>query len=282
MRELLLTLTVLMSSAPLWHSMRLHAEEPVATRKLWDDAFRKKRAATHEGEKAESEGESYLGITIWRLRSSAPQDAAAGSAEAIKEPADWPAARVEAGTLFKPGERIRLGIESARRGHLYVLDSEQYADGSRGETRMIFPTMRTRGGDNRVAPGRLIEIPDLADTPPYVSLKRSRDDHVADVVTILVTPRPIQGVALGREPQPVTTEQLARWERDFGSAASRLELPQGAGQPRTTAEREAASSPTRRLTHDDPLPQTLYRIDKLSPKGMLIEVSLSMSAAKTP
>jgi hypothetical protein len=45
-------------------------------------------------------------------------------------------------------------------GYLYVIDREQYEDGTLGEPVQIFPTTRTRGGDNSVKPGSLIEIQD--------------------------------------------------------------------------------------------------------------------------
>ena len=80
------------------------------------------------------------------------------------------------------GRPCSLSFESARAGFLYVIDREQYADGSASEPYLIFPTSRTRGGDNRVEAGRLIEVPDQADRPNYFSVRRSRPDQVAETL----------------------------------------------------------------------------------------------------
>jgi hypothetical protein len=268
-------LLALMLTAAL--AQRVPAEENVsATRRLWDDAFRQKRVEARENKGGATTGEGYLGLTVWRLRRAAPGTSPDSLVRLTAEGGEWLAESVLAGTRFAPGERLRLGIESARRGYLYVFDAEEYADGSRGEPHLVFPTTRTRGGDNRVAAGRLIEIPDVSDTPPYFSIKVSRENHVADVLTILVTPRPLDGVRPGREPLPIAKEQLAGWERAYGAPASRLDLPHAAARPYTPAERAAASSSTRLLAHDDPLPQTLFRVDRLSGGGLWVQLSLGM------
>jgi hypothetical protein len=250
-----------------------------ATRQLWDDAFRRARAEVRQ--KTGSTGAAYLGLTVWRLRRAAAQTLPADSVRLPLDGEDWWAESVDAGTRFAPGERLRLGVESARRGYLYVIDTEENANGSQAEPRLVFPTTRTRGGDNRVTPGRLVEIPDLADTPPYFSLRRSHEGHVADVLTIFVTPHPLEGIRPGREPLPVSKEQLARWQRTYGAPASRLGLSHGQARTYTHAEHEAASSATRVLTHDDPLPQTLFRVDSPAGGGIWVQVSLGVFEEET-
>ena len=101
-----------------------------------------------------------IGVTIWRLQPTSAND---GSARVLvmeeARPTEWTPQRIEADTPLKVGERVRLSIESPRAGYLYVIDREQYADGSYGDAYLIFPTLRTRGGDNEVRPGKLIDIP---------------------------------------------------------------------------------------------------------------------------
>ena len=259
---------------------RLMAEDGTpATRRLWDDAFL--RARVEARQKTGNTGAAYLGLTVWRLRRAAADALPAGAVRLPLDGEDWWAESVDAGTRFAPGERLRLGVESARRGYLYVIDTEEDANGSQGEPRLVFPTTRTRGGDNRVTPGRLVEIPDLADTPPYFSLRRSHEGHVADVLTLFVTPRPLEGIRPARESLPVSKEQLARWQRVYGAPASRLGLSHGPARTYTHAEREAASSATRRLAHDDPLPQTLFRVDSPAGGGVWVQVSLGVREEET-
>ena len=140
---------------------------------------------------------SVIGVTLWRLRPSRPADA--GERMIVQEgprASEWLPERVSSGGRLSEGDRIRMSIEAARTGYLYVVDQEQYADGSKGEPYLIFPTTRARGGDNSVKAGRVIEIPSQDDSPPFFTLKRTRSDHVGESVIVLVTPTPIEGLAI--------------------------------------------------------------------------------------
>ncbi len=116
-----------------------------------------------------------------------------------------------------------MRIEAARTGYLYVVDQEQYADGSKGEPYLIFPTARNRGGDNSVKAGRVIEIPAQDDSPPYFTLKRIRVDHVGESVIVLVTPTPIQTLTITDKAQRLSAETLALWEKSWGGQTGATE-----------------------------------------------------------
>jgi hypothetical protein len=90
--------------------------------------------------------------------------------------------RIEAATPLNVGDRVRITVESPRSGFLYIIDREQYIDGSFGEPMLIFPTLKTRGGDNRVMPGKLIDIPAQEDQYSYFTAQPagSRRDQVAE------------------------------------------------------------------------------------------------------
>ena len=51
-----------------------------------------------------------------------------------------------------------MSIESPRSGFLYVIDREQYADGSTSDPYLIFPTQKIHAGNNAVSPGKVIEL----------------------------------------------------------------------------------------------------------------------------
>src|SRR6266446_6051279 len=72
-----------------------------------------------------------VGVTVWRLRPSRSSDEGARVLvqEGLKQ-AEWTPERIEADTPLKIGDRVRLSIESPRPGFLYIIDREQYADGS--------------------------------------------------------------------------------------------------------------------------------------------------------
>jgi len=171
------------------------------------------------------------------------------------------------------GDRLRITIESARDGYLYVVDAEQYADGSTGRPYLIFPTKRTRGGDNRVVAGRIVDIPAQDDAPPYMTMRPSRADQFSERLTLIVVKEPIADLTIGPEPLALDRQRVAAWEKRGGGGVQRFEMQSGAGTAWTAAER-AASDGTRRLTREDPPPQTLLRISSPDPAFVVFPVQV--------
>ena len=175
---------------------------------------------------------------------------------------------------LKIGEKIRLSFEAPQAGFLYVIDREKYADGSLGEPYLIFPTTRTRGGDNKVAPGLLIEIPAQDDRPNYFTLKQTRDDQIGELVTVIVAAQPLPEITIGEQAIQLAPALLAKWEKEWGAKPEVFELADGAGRPWTKAEQQAGAESTRQLSQDDPSPQTIYRVAIKPGAPMLVNVGL--------
>jgi hypothetical protein len=251
-------------------------QDEETTRKLWDTAFnpngkKPARAAGRSGTRRDYRvatprvspvgvsGDSVVGVTIWRLRPSGGADE--GERMIVHEGSDaaaWIPERVPGNAGLSEGDRVRLSIEAARTGYLYVIDREQYADGTLGEPYLIFPTTRTLGGDNHVKAGRLVDIPAQEDSPPFFTLKRSRADQVGEVLSVIVTPAPLDELQLGAQVHRVSPERVARWEKAWGGQSGRMELSDGAGKLWTKEEKEAGASGARLLNASAPGPQTLY------------------------
>jgi hypothetical protein len=217
-----------------------------------------------------------IGVTLWRLRPSSGRD---GAARVLvmenAQTSQWTPQRIEIDTPLQIGERVRLSIESPREGYLYVIDREQYADGTLGDAYLIFPTLRTRGGDNRVRPGKLIDIPAQEDSPSYFTLVPSpnRTDQVAEVLTIFVAPQPLGDLELGQNPIRLSKSDVNKWERNWSTGFERFEMVGGAGQMWTAAEKEASAiSSSRVLTQEEPTPQTVYRVSRKAKKTFIITV----------
>ena len=276
------------------------AQKEDTTRNLWDTAFspgrknpkrvgqrsgvRDYRVATRAISPAGVNGDTVVGVTIWRLR---PADVdVEGERIVVHEGEDdeeWIAERVGAGTRFAEGDRVRLTIEAARTGYLYVIEREQYADGTLGEPHLIFPPTRTRGGDNRVQSGLLVDIPAQTDRPPYLTLRRTRTDHSAEVLSFLVTKAPLEGVQISDRAQTLSAEQVAAWEKSWGGPPGRLELTGGAGQTWTRSEREASAVTARLLSSDAPVPQTIYYNPTIkSDAPFLVTIRLNYTRARKP
>lgn len=216
------------------------------------------RLASSNGDSARTEfaTESQLGLTFWKMR---PLD----------DGTRWIAERVEADTEFKDGDYLRLTIESPRTGYLYVIDRDWFADGSLGETKLIFPI---RGEDNRLIAGKLIDIPDRDQAPFRADPK---PNQAGEVLTMIVTSSPLS-LPISNKPLPISETKLMEWEETWGGSTERFELKGGAGQVRTIEEqRAAARKGSRQLTRDDPPPQTIYVLATKERDAFLFNVKLS-------
>ena len=262
------------------------------TRKIWDTAFgapgakaagsprkqsrRAYRVATPRIAPVDVAGNAVLGVTIWRLRPSKVADA--GERIIVHEDAaatEWIPERVNASAALADGDRVRVSIEIARTGYLYVLDRERYADGTVGDPFLIFPTTRTLGGDNQVTAGRLIDIPAQEDSPPFFTLKRSRTDQVGELLTVIITKAPLAELQINATAQKLSAELVASWEKSWGGPEGRLELGGGAATAWTKAEKEAGASTARLLNAHAPNPQAVYyRPGLKSDQPLLIKVQL--------
>ncbi len=226
-----------------------------------------------------------LGMTLWRLRPAATAGDQSQARLLVHEStgdSTWTAERVDADAPLTIGDKVRLSFESAQPGFLYVIDREQYSDGTFSEPYLIFPTSRTRGGDNRVAAGRVIEVPDQADRPNYFSVRRSRPDQVAEMLTVIVSPTPLDGTTLSSGPSKLVAADLARWEQRWAGPVEQLALEGGAARVWTAAEQRAGEDAARLLTQDDPPPQTVYRMKTAPGAAMLVTVRLPYGAGPAP
>jgi Domain of unknown function (DUF4384) len=267
-------------------SISLAQQADEMTRKLWDTAFsssptnRKSaprrrtsyRIATPNVPVENVAPDTVVGVTLWRLRPANRADT--GERLIVHDDnatTEWLPERISANTKLVQGDRLRISVEAVRAGYLYVIDREQYADGTLGEPYLIFPTKRTAGGDNQVAIGRLLEIPAQDDSPPYFTMKKSRPDHVAEVVSVLVSPTPLEGVQITDKAQKLTNEQVAEWENAWGSSIGRMEMTT-VGQ---TWSREEKDARTRALTASAPAPQLLFYRPSVKPtEPMFVKLRL--------
>jgi hypothetical protein len=255
------------------------ASAKAARRTLYRRTSAKAATAPDAGEFAQ------LGLTIWRLR---PATAADTGVRIVvhkeDETIEFVPQRLSADAPLAIGERIRISFESPQAGYLYVINREQFGDGNLGEPVLIFPTMRTRNGDNRVEAGKLIEIPAQEDRPNYFTLQQSRlanTSQTGEVLTVIVTSRPLEGITIGPKALMLTNEQVQQWEQQWGARTETFDLTGGAGKTWTKAEQEAGADGTRQLTQEDPEPQTIYRVAVKPGAPLLVKVGLRYGKTKT-
>jgi hypothetical protein len=269
----------------------LKAQDEDTTRRLWDTAFinnpskktpakkptkRSYRVATPNVPTDGVNGDTVVGVTLWRLRPARATDA--GERLIVHEGADaaeWLPERISANTKLDQGDRLRISVEAARTGYLYVIDREQYADGSLSEPYLIFPTTRTLGGNNQVTVGKIVELPAQDDRPPYLTVKRSRSDQVAEMLSVLISPSPLEGIEITDKAQKLSEQKVTDWEKSWGAQVGSLELENGVGKAWSKQEKDAAADSSRSLKPDAPAPQSVYyQPNKKTSEPILVKVRL--------
>lgn len=203
-----------------------------------------------------------LGVTFWRMRPLAADEEDAPTFpvkinKTITE--NWTAERVGSATQFQKGDRVRFTIESSRSGFLYIVNREFYADGTKGDAEIIFPTLRNRGGDNRVTAGSLVEIPPASDSFPYFNVNPKKANYAGEELIVIISPIKFEDVELELKAQGIKREQLEKWLADWAVTVDIYDAADGEGIALTSSETETVVG-SRSLTQEEPLPQTIYRV----------------------
>jgi hypothetical protein len=92
------------------------------------------------------------------------------------------------------------------------------------------------------------------------------------MLSVLVTPTPLEGVQITDKAQKLTEAQLALWEKNWGGNVGRLEMT-AQGQTWTKEEKD---SNTRALTASAPAPQLLFYRPSMKPsEPMFVKLRLN-------
>jgi len=265
---------------------RPSAQEDANARGIWPEVFMKKRPPSKKGAAARTPPrptpqptaavaeDAMVGVTIWRLR---PENAGddKGAVRILRPKKDskqlvkYILERIEEGKPIPAGENVRLGIEVPRSGYLYVIDREEYAENKLGDPILIFPS--TLSLNNAVAAGRLVMIP----TDPEVYFESDpQPDQRGELLTLLVTPEPLNLKVGPETTTPLPKEQFALWEKRWSVRTERIKVDGAADQLYLEAEKAAAEKPKQMLTQDDPPPQVIYRVAAKPGDPLFVSVRL--------
>jgi hypothetical protein len=213
-----------------------------------------------------------LGVTFWRLRPKVAEeddDAPTFPVRIGERTEQWTAERVASTTAFQKGDRVRFTIESSRTGYMYIINREFYKDGTAAAPEIVFPTTRTRGGNNGVVAGSLIEVPSSMDSVSYFTVKPRRPDYAGEELLVLILPNELPNFEIGPRAQAVDIAVVEKWLSDWGALVDIFDAEDGAGVAYTSVEADAAVS-SRSLTREEPLPQTIYKVRVRKDQPMLI------------
>ncbi|PWT98894.1 MAG: hypothetical protein C5B51_28225 [Terriglobia bacterium] len=206
-------------------------------------------------------GPVRLGVTVWKLREATAADKP--GAKILVQPHANQSAPLEfipeRADLAKPfviGDRVRATFESAQEGYLYVIDQERRTGGALGHPKLIFPTMRIRGGHNEVHSGQLVETPPQEEEDPYWEFKKGETGYAGELLTVIFSRQPIPELGAAKEARYVDENwfhaRLKEWTLPLGRTEA------GSKGTATAAEVAAGKNGARILTADDPRPETTF------------------------
>jgi hypothetical protein len=236
-----------------------------------------------------------IGITIWRLRRSVISDPRIVIQRVESKRITHPKLRSNAETTDLTPERItvdaplfnheliQISVEATSGNYLYVINREQYAEPETtyGTPYLVFPTMRTNRGLNRIEPGTIINFPAMTDDPPYFEVEHSSPKHVGEEITFVISPVPITALD-GKTDQVELSDaqfrEIAQWRAETG----RIDLATGVGKTQTADESGAAkassSEEAKRLRHNSAMPQMIFRVARERTEPCVVTIILRIAS----
>ena len=197
----------------------------------------------------------------------------------------WLGERTSVDTVFAAGDKLRFAVESSISGYLYVIGRESYSDGRFGAPYPIFP--ESPSDDNSVRPGMLFDFPDQRDDLPYLSLNPKKENYTGEIMTIIVSPRPLTIIKIDKDGNVKDSDEL----RDLELSAeveifsrmdmadklySKAESTAACGVKARKLELEKGCGRTGALTREESLPQSIYQVKAPSGQPAVAFVKLTV------
>lgn len=213
---------------------------------------------------------AQIGLNLWRSRPATSQDdrnIVARETNDVKEEIVYESKD----EFIKNGERFRLSVEAMTKGllsegsgYVYIVNREQYADGTFGRARLIFPKTSNYKGDNLLRAGQPIIMPQA--TGLLFEATRSSSNHIAETYTIIISPWKFAlPEPLSDKPMILPDNLFADWERQYDVKMYRANLKNNGNRLMTIQEQKVMNRETNDvsefLTQSDTntYPQIVYR-----------------------
>lgn len=232
-----------------------------------------------------------VGVTIWKLRPPRPTETRLLLLPVLDDSKTrrmWLAERVDVDTIFNAGDLVRLAVESSISGYLYIFDRETYSTDSLGQPRLIFPESPT--DDNFVEPGRLFDYPDQKDEWPYLKINPKKANYTGELLTVIISAKPLSNIKTDKEGYVKNIDDLTDLETsaeievysrtdNADRIYSKAESESACGVKARELEREKVPNnpcgvTSRQLTREEPLPQSIYRVNGATDQPALAFVKL--------
>jgi hypothetical protein len=169
-------------------------------------------------------------------------------------------ARVDPSHRFSEGEAMRVVVEPNSDGYLYIFDRE----GS-GPVQMIFPDLRLRSGDARIAAHMALQIPNGSTDKDWFAFTGQPQ---TERLILVFSKEPVMGWPRGKELLQHPSGFQSSWDRFIEKAPFKTKQPfektiGDDGKPMSKGE-SASLSRGLKLLRDDPLPSVIEASDEKS------------------
>ena len=232
-----------------------------------------------------------VGVTLWRLRPAQkadPQNVQEPKRIVVRKKGQseektvmMVPARAESETVFADGDLLKMSIEPPFESYIYIINREQYKDGSYSEPYLIFPEKSDADRNGKGFPGKLVFLPSENDDDKFEVTQLTRDgaEKVAEVFTVVLSRQPIKELPpleTSDVPRRIDKQQFEHWQNEWSGRAWKFEKQGSADTSITRVEKTAGAKVGARLTESDPYPQTVYHIERKSTDILLFDVSLKI------
>lgn len=220
---------------------------------------------------------AQVGVTIWLVDSGDSKGVEQLGSEQTQE-------RLDTNNTYTDGDTIRLNIVAPTDGYLYIIDQEQYSDGSYGPAVLAFPTLRTRRGNNLIRAWGTVEVPAYPSVwrfkPRELKEGERRKVQTAEVLTIIISPKPLV------DPSRITQRQLTLdkgefegWQSQWKAAAQQFDMENSVGQIVRSGSKGVEQEGAEAVDEEELDAQTSYRVAVKPGSPIMVTIPLRFNSA---
>lgn len=226
---------------------------------------------------------AQVGLTLWRVAPAKSR----GIKEVGEEQTQETQERLDTNASYTVGDKIRLSIVSPTGGYLYIVDQEQYSDGTYGPAMLAFPTLGLNKGDNLIKASLPIRIPREGKTWEFYlrDLKPGevRRVQTAEVFTIIVSPKPlVDRSRITKDQLKLNEGEFEKWQTQWKSTPQQFDMENSVGQVVQTNSRGVGKDGKEDVDDEEADAQTIYLVAIKPGAPIMVTLPLRFAAATAP
>jgi len=219
---------------------------------------------------------TQVGITIWLVDSGKSKGVEQLRAEQTQE-------RLDTNATYTDGDTIRLTVVSQSGGYLYIVDREQYSDGTYSPAVLAFPTLKTRRGDNLIQAWEPVQIPAYPSVwrfkPRVLKVGEGRKVQTAEVLTIIISPQPlIDHSRISSQQLALDKGEFERWQTQWQTKSQQFDMENSVGQVFKSGAKGVEQQGTEATGEEELDAQTFYQVANKPGTPIMVTVPLRFNS----